>query len=61
MPVELLTKAEYAERMKVNVSTVERWMANGKLIPDARTPGGYPRFAWPPTSELRKELSDANA
>lgn len=48
MEYRVVNKATYAELMMVNQSTVERWMAKGELEPAFRTPGGSPRFWFPP-------------
>ena len=45
---ELLDKAAYAEKLNVTSATIDRWLASKRLIPDWRTPGGSPRFRWPP-------------
>lgn len=48
---ELIDTGEYAIRMGVSAGTVERWMSEKKLVPDMRTPGGAPRFWWPPKEQ----------
>lgn len=42
--VVLLTTSEVAERFRVDTSVVRRWVANKKLIPTIKTPGGHYRF-----------------
>jgi excisionase family DNA binding protein len=59
--LELLKKGEFAARLGVHVSTIERWMASGKLQPDYRTPGGHPRFAWPPAPLTQSLAGEAQA
>lgn len=43
--VVLLTTTEVAERFRVDTSVVRRWVANGKLKPTIKTPGGHYRFS----------------
>ena len=40
----LLTTSEVAKRFRVNTSVVRRWVADGKLKPAIKTPGGHYRF-----------------
>ena len=42
--IVLLTTTEVAERFRVDTSVVRRWVANGKLKPSIKTPGGHYRF-----------------
>lgn len=44
----LVTKVELADAFGVNVSTIERWQTEGKIKACYRTPGGSPRFWYPP-------------
>lgn len=39
----LWTKQQYADHFKVSPTTVDKWIAEGKVVP-LRTPGGSPRF-----------------
>ncbi|MFC5237286.1 helix-turn-helix domain-containing protein [Pseudonocardia zijingensis] len=45
MPAErLLTAAELAVELRVNVKTVRAWARSGRITPTAVTPGGQYRF-----------------
>ena len=37
--VEYMTTTAVADRLKVDVSTVARWVRNGRLAPAIKTPG----------------------
>lgn len=39
-----LTTAELAELLRVNTSTVRRWVMKGIITPTITTPGGHHRF-----------------
>ncbi|MGX9346366.1 helix-turn-helix domain-containing protein [Microbacterium sp. KNMS] len=39
-----ITTAELAARLRVDPSTVRRWVETGKLKPSFTTPGGHHRF-----------------
>lgn len=41
----LLTTSEVADRMRVDISTVRRWVAKHRLKPAFVTPGGHYRFS----------------
>lgn len=57
----ILTKQEYAEYWKVSASTVDAWIAQGKIKPQ-RTPGGAPRFIHPEDAEYSPAVAtNANA
>jgi excisionase family DNA binding protein len=40
----LLTTAEIAAELRVNVKTVREWARSGRIKPTATTPGGQYRF-----------------
>jgi excisionase family DNA binding protein len=40
----LLTSAELAAELRVNVKTVREWARSGRIKPAATTPGGQYRF-----------------
>lgn len=42
--VTLLTTSQVAKRYKVDPSAVRKWVADGKLTPAVKTPGGHYRF-----------------
>lgn len=42
-PAGYLTKAEAAQRLRVSIRTLERYVAAERITP-LRTPGGRPRF-----------------
>jgi excisionase family DNA binding protein len=44
-PDSLMTPAEVAALFRVDVKTVARWAAAGR-IPAVRTPGGHRRYRW---------------
>lgn len=50
----LLTPAEVAERLRVDVKTVARW-AHAGLLDYIRTPGGHRRYRESDISELLKK------
>lgn len=45
---DLLDKRAYADKLGVTERTVDRWLGEKRIQPDWRTPGGSPRFRWPP-------------
>lgn len=42
--VAVITTSQVARHYGVDNSTVRRWVADGKLTPALRTPGGHYRF-----------------
>ncbi len=52
--IVLLTTTEVAARFRVDTSVVRRWVANGKLKPAVRTPGGHYRFDEASLAEFRE-------
>ena len=54
MDKQLLTSREVADRFRVDVTSVRRWVAEGKLKVAARTPGGQFRFS----EEAVRSLAD---
>ena len=42
--VAVITTTQVAKHYGVDKSTVRKWVADGKLIPALRTPGGHYRF-----------------
>ena len=41
----MLSIGKFAEKMGVSVRTVQRYIAEGKMAPTTRTPGGHMRFS----------------
>jgi predicted site-specific integrase-resolvase len=52
---QLVNKRRFAELVGVSAGTVDRWLTDGRLQPDWRTPGGAPRFYWPPTTQRKED------
>jgi excisionase family DNA binding protein len=42
--VTLITTSQVADKFGVDSSAVRKWVAEGRLIPAVRTPGGHYRF-----------------
>ncbi|MEH3129415.1 MAG: helix-turn-helix domain-containing protein [Mycolicibacterium neoaurum] len=42
--VTLITTSQVADKYQITPSAVRRWVAAGKLVPAATTPGGHYRF-----------------
>jgi len=55
--VVLLTTTDVAARFRVDTSAVRRWVANGKLKPTIKTPGGHYRFDEAALAEFTTEAS----
>jgi len=53
----LLTTSEVADRMRVDISTVRRWVAKRRLTPTITTPGGHYRFSESDLAEFQGSAS----
>lgn len=56
--VRYLTVAEVAALMGVNRSTIQRWINQGVLTPDWRTPSGAARFSEGTVERFMKSLTE---
>jgi excisionase family DNA binding protein len=56
---ELIPTAEAARRLKVDVSTITRWVASGRLTPAFKAPGPRGALAFDPddVDRLASELT----
>jgi excisionase family DNA binding protein len=54
VPGPWLTKAEAADRLRVDVRTIDRWVESGHLI-RYTTPGGHARFRTEDVDALLRE------
>lgn len=54
-PIEVMTRAEVAERLGISIVTVRRWGDEGRLTAIRRTPGLYDRRE---VEELAAEMAE---
>lgn len=54
----LLTTSQVALKFGVDGSAVRKWVADGKLTPAVKTPGGHYRFRESDVAAFIKEQSD---
>lgn len=59
--VALITTTHVARMYGVDKSTVRKWVADGKLVPALRTPGGHYRFLASELAGFRTETAEATA
>lgn len=52
---DLVSTSEAARRLGVNIRTLQRWVAEGRIRPDWTTPGGHARWD---VDRLRREVAD---
>ncbi|MCH6165159.1 MerR family DNA-binding transcriptional regulator [Pseudonocardia alaniniphila] len=53
MPDELVHTSEAAKALGISARSIARWAAEGKIVPNLRTPGGHMRWD---VEGLRKQL-----
>lgn len=54
----LLTSGELAKELGVSLRTVQRWVADGVIGPEYRTPGGHGRYDLDSVREQLRSLKD---
>lgn len=57
IPEEYLTKREFADKLRLSIRTIDRYLKAGIIDAD-RTPGGYVRI---PASEARRIMQEKAA
>lgn len=57
--VAVITTTQVAKHYGVDKSTVRKWVAEGKIVPALRTPGGHYRFLPTDLAGFRTEQASA--
>jgi excisionase family DNA binding protein len=55
---DLVSSSEAARQLGVNLRTLQRWAAEGRIKPDWTTPGGHARWD---VDRLRREVANPPA
>lgn len=57
MAPSYLTMSQFADALGVSTRTVQRWIANGQVVPAHRTLGGHARFTEAQVAEVRGRIA----